>query len=89
MALYLLCIGFNWQVIQVTFRLEDVASSQSRATGLEREKMLDAARTLKVSKADLSKVREQLVEMKKAQDIAESGLASAQKQAHDQTERLL
>ena len=41
-----------------------------------REKMLDVARTLKVSKADLSKAREQLEEMKKARDIAESGLAS-------------
>ena len=56
---------------------------------MERDKLLDAARTLKVSKADLSKAREELEEMKKARDIAESGLASAQKQALDQTERLL
>ena len=56
---------------------------------MEYEKLLDAAQTLKVSKSDLSKAREQLEEMKRARDIAESGLASAQKQALDQTERLL
>ena len=56
---------------------------------MEYDKLLDATRTLKVSKADLSKAREELEEMKKARDIAESGLPSAQKQALDQTEYLL
>ena len=50
---------------------------------LERDKRLDATRTLKNSEADLLKAREDLKEMTKARDSAESGLASAQKQAED------
>ena len=46
---------------------------------LERDKSLDAARTLKNSKADLLKAREDLKEVTRAGDSAESGLASAQK----------
>ena len=56
---------------------------------LEREKRLDATRTLKNSEADLLKVREDLKEVTRARDSAESGLASAQKQAEDQTRLLL
>ena len=56
---------------------------------LERDKRLDATRTLKNSKADLSKARKELKKMTRAQDSAESGLASTQKQAEDQTRRLL
>ena len=40
---------------------------------------MDATRTLKNSEADHLKVREDLKEMTKAKDSAESGLASAQK----------
>ena len=50
---------------------------------------MDATRTLKNSKADLLKVREYLKKVIKARDSAESGLASAQKQAEDQTRHLL
>ena len=50
---------------------------------------MDATRTLKNSEADHLKVREDLKEMTKARDSAESGLASAQKQAEDQMKRLL
>ena len=56
---------------------------------LERNKRVDAVWTLKNSKADLSKAREDLKEMTRARDNAESGLASAQKQAEDQMRRLL
>ena len=56
---------------------------------LERDKRLDATRTLKNSEADLLKVREDLKEVTKARDSAESGLASAQKQVEDQTRLLL
>ena len=56
---------------------------------LEREKRLDAARTLKNSEADLLKAREDLKEVSRARDSAELGLTSAQKQAEDQTRRLL
>ena len=44
---------------------------------------MDAARTLKNSRADLLKAREDLKEVIRARDSAESGLASAQKQAED------
>ena len=63
--------------------MEEVANDQSKALELERDKRLDATRTLKNSEADLLKVREDLKEMTKARDSAESGLASAQKQAED------
>ena len=50
---------------------------------LEQEKRLDATQTLKNSEADLLKAREDLKEVTKARDNAESGLTSAQKQAKD------
>ena len=56
---------------------------------LEHNKHVDAMRTLKNFEADLSKAREDLKEMTRARDNAESGFASAQKQAEDQTRRLL
>ena len=69
--------------------MEEVANDQSNALELECDKRLDAIQTLKNSKADLSKAREDLKEMTRAKDSAELGLASAQKQAEDQTRRLL
>ena len=68
---------FNWQAVQATYRLEEDAKEQSRSLELERDKRLDAARTLKNSEADLSKAREELKEMTKARDSAEAGLAGA------------
>ena len=56
---------------------------------LVRNKRVDAAQTLKNSEADLSKAREDIKEMTRARDSVESGLASAQKQAENQTKRLL
>ena len=47
----------------------------------ERNKRLDAADTLKNSKADLTKAREDLKEMTKQRDNAKAGLSGAQKQA--------
>ena len=75
--------------MQATYRLEEAANDQSRTLDLKRDKRLDAARTLKNSKADLLKVREDLKEVTRAKDNAESGLASTQKQAEDQTRHLL
>ena len=46
-------------------------------------------RTLKNSKADVLKAREDLKKMTRARDSIESGLAGAQKQAEDQTRGLL
>ena len=83
------CPCFNWQAVQATYRLEEDAKEQSRSLELECDKHLDAARTLKNSEADLSKAREELKEITKARDSAESGLASIQRQAESQTKRLL
>ena len=69
--------------------MEEMANDQSRTLALERDKRLDAMQTLKNSEVDLLKAREDLKEVTKARDSAESGLASAQKQAEDQTRCLL
>ena len=57
--------------------MEEDAKEQNKSLELERDKRLDATQTLKNSEADLSKVREELKEMTRARDSAESGLASA------------
>ena len=69
--------------------MKEAANTQSRTLKLERDKHLDAMRALKNSKADLVKAREDLKEMTRARDSIKSGLVSAQKQAEDQTRRLL
>ena len=74
-----LCACFNSQAVQATYRLEEAAHDQGKAVELERDKHLDATWTLKNSEADLLKAREDLKEMTRAKDSAESGLASAQK----------
>ena len=68
--------------------MEEMANDQGRTLDLEHEKRLDATRTLKNSKADLLKAREDLKEVTRARDSAKLGLASAQKQAEDQSRRL-
>ena len=59
--------------------MEEATNDQSKALEQEHDKRLDATRTLKNSEADLLKAREDLKEMTRARDSAESGLASAQK----------
>ena len=51
--------------------MEEMANDQSKTLDLERDKRLDATRTLKNFEADLLKVREDLKEMTKARDSAE------------------
>ena len=63
--------------------MEEAANDQSKSLEQEYDKRLDATRTLKNSEADLLKAREDLKEMTRARDSAESGLASTQKQAED------
>ena len=63
--------------------MEEATNNQSKALEQERDKHLDAIRTLKNSEADFLKAREDLKEMTRARDSVESGLASAQKQAED------
>ena len=69
--------------------MEEAANDQSKTVDLERDKRLDAKRTLKNSEADLLKAREDLKEITRARDSTESGLVSAHKQAKDHTRRLL
>ena len=69
--------------------MEEIANDQGRTLDLEHEKRLDAMRTLKNSETDLLKAKEDLKEVTRARDSVEAGLASAQKQAEDQTRRLL
>ena len=69
--------------------MEEMAIDQVRTLDLEREKCLDATRTFKNFEVDLLKVREDLKEVTRARDSAESGLANAQKQAEDKKRRLL
>ena len=56
--------------------MEEMANNQSRTLDLERDKRLDATRTLKNSETDLLKVREDLKEVTRARDSTELGLTS-------------
>ena len=66
-----------------------MAYDQGRTLDLKRERRLDATRILKNSEAYLLKVRENLKEVTRAKVSAKAGLVGAQKQAEDQTRRLL
>ena len=69
--------------------MEEMANDQGKTLDIEREKRLDATRTLKNFETDILKAREDLKEVTRVRDSAEAGLASAQKQVEDQTRRLL
>ena len=77
MIFHLSCVCFDWQAVQATYRLEEDAKEQSKSVEIERNKRMEAVRTLKNSKADLTKAREELKEITRARDNAEAGLASA------------
>ena len=51
--------------------MEEMVIDQVRTLDLEREKRLDATRTLKNSEADLLKIREDLKEVTRARDSAD------------------
>ena len=59
--------------------MEEAANDQKRTLELERDKRLNATRTLKNSEADLVKAMEDLKEMTRAKDSVESGLVSVKK----------
>ena len=69
--------------------MEEKVKGQSKTAELEHTKRIDAARTLKASKTDLAKVREDLKEAARDRDSALAGLTGAQKQVEEQTKRLL
>ena len=64
-------------------------NKQSKAAENERSKCIEATRTLKASEDDLAKAKTALTDAIRDRDSASVGLASAQKQAEDQTKRLL
>ncbi|XP_065635104.1 uncharacterized protein LOC136069913 [Quercus suber] len=74
--------------IQALFRLGEEVGDHSHALAQERDKFLEAAKTLKRSEADLKKATEDLAEMAKARDTAVSDLAVVRKQVEDQTVHL-
>ena len=69
--------------------MEEEVNNQSKAAENERSKRLVATRTLKASEDDLAKAKTALTDTIRDRDSASAGLASAQKQAEDQTKRLL
>ena len=69
--------------------MEEEVNNKSKAAENERSKRLVAARTLQASKQDLAKAKAALTDAIQDRDSASAGLASAQKQAEDQTKRLL
>ena len=69
--------------------MEKEVKEQSKTAELERNKRINATRTLKNSKFDLAKAREDLKDAIKAKDSAEASLIGAQKQAEEQMRRLL
>ena len=69
----------NWQAIQATYRIEEEVKRQSKTAELERDKHIDAVRTLKKFEADLVKAREDLKEAARDRDSVVAGLTGAQK----------
>ena len=69
--------------------MEEEVKGQSKTAELERSKRINTARTLKTSETNLAKAREDLKEVTRARDSAAVGLTGAQKQAEEQTKRLL
>ena len=69
--------------------MKEEVNKQSKAIENERSKRIEATRTLKAFEDDLTKAKAALTEAIRDRDSASTGLASAQKQAEDQTKRLL
>ena len=69
--------------------MEEEVNNKSKAAENERTKRLTAAKTLQASEEDLAKAKANLTVAIRERDSASTGLASAQKQAEDQTKRLL
>ena len=64
-------------------------NKQSKAAENERSKHLEATRTLKAFEDDLAKAKVALTEAIRDRDSASASLAGTQKQAEEQTKRLL
>ena len=64
-------------------------NNKSKAAENERTKHMRTSKTLQASEDELTKVKADLTAAIRERDSASAGLASAQKQAEDQTKRLL
>ena len=64
-------------------------NNRSKAAENERNKCITASKTLQASEDELAKAKADLTIAIRERDSTSSGLASAQKQAEDQTKRLL
>ena len=69
--------------------MKEEVNNKSKAAENERTKRLTAAKTLQASEEDLAKAKANLTVAIHERDSALTGLASAEKQAEDQTKRLL
>ena len=63
--------------------MEEEVKGQSKTIELKHNKRIEAARTLKKSKVDLAKAKEDLKEATGARDSAEAGLTGTQKQPEE------
>ncbi|XP_030936344.1 uncharacterized protein LOC115961508 [Quercus lobata] len=75
--------------LQATYRIEEEVNNKSKVAENERIKRITAAKTLQASEDELAKAKADLTAAIPERDSASAGLASAQKQAEDQTKRLL
>ena len=64
-------------------------NNKSKAAENERTKRITTAKTLQAAEDELTKAKADLIVAIRERDSASAGLASAQKQAEDQTKRLL
>ena len=69
--------------------MEEEVNNKSKAAENECTKRITAAKTLQASEDELTKAKADLTVAIRERDSALAGLASAQKQAEDQTKRLL
>ena len=69
--------------------MEEEVNNKSKAPENERTKCITASKTLQVSEDELTKAKADLTVAIRERDSASAGLANAQKQAENQTKRLL
>ena len=69
--------------------MEEEVNNKSKAVENERTKRIMASKTFQASEDELTKAKADLTAAIRERDSASTGLARAQKQAEDQTKRLL
>ena len=69
--------------------MEEEVNDRSKAAENERKKRIMASKTLEAAENELAKVKDDLMMTTRERDNVSTGLASAQKQAKDQTKRAL